>query len=316
MSLDDWLTATDPKILNCSDAWAAGSTNCAFAFNSWIGVEEAHAANVWVQGWDEGDDHIDSPDLDQDGHGLYVYISDGPYKIKDLTPATTVATPQADTQFANTGPLQDTFNWQYELEQGTSTSLTVTQTSSLVIDGSFSLGGFSFDVKASFDKSRTDNNTQTTVSRTTTTALMPVPANSNYAFTYTVYITTQEMLYGLDFSIAASSLANPPGGIAKATTPGQRGTWDKFWTMDALVPDGTTQTAQYKVLVTNIVTKIKAGPIANDGTVTWGPEKTVSPEDPSGSGNDSGGGNGNGNGGDDGGNDGGDDGGDDGGNNN
>jgi hypothetical protein len=56
MDLDMWLAATDPSRIGRSDALAVGSTNCAFAFNGTIGVVKAHASNMWVNDWDEGDD--------------------------------------------------------------------------------------------------------------------------------------------------------------------------------------------------------------------------------------------------------------------
>jgi len=47
MNLDTWLNNTDAMRKNqgLADAWGDRSTNCAFAFNSTIGVEEARANN-------------------------------------------------------------------------------------------------------------------------------------------------------------------------------------------------------------------------------------------------------------------------------
>jgi len=109
---------------------------------------------------------------------------------------------------------------------------------------------------------------------------MPIPANSHYVFRCKTYTTTQEDVYGIDFSLGASSLSNPPGGIAKATS--DRGTWDKFFTFDQILPDdGTTQTATYNVTSINVQTVIQSG-VVTDDTINWGPEMPVSSDNPGG----------------------------------
>lgn len=72
-SLDEWLTLLKPDKLHITDTWNEGSTLSAFAFNDWMGVEKRHASNVWVNDWDEGGKHINSPALDQDRQGLRLH---------------------------------------------------------------------------------------------------------------------------------------------------------------------------------------------------------------------------------------------------
>src|SRR5690349_7339074 len=94
MDLQHWLDATNPDKLGIHDAWAVTNTDTAFAFNNEVGIQMTSSSNIWVPGntplfavkfnFMPQQGNVMQEDLSLNGHGLYVYISKGPYVIMEL----------------------------------------------------------------------------------------------------------------------------------------------------------------------------------------------------------------------------------------
>ena len=273
MNLQDWLNATDALRHDhgWDDAWADGSTDDAFAFNSWIGVQKSHASNVWVNGWD-GEEDVSAPNLDKTGHGLYVYMPRQPAILAYLDKPQTTYSTFANEEFENTSGDTATRKVEFKEESGEELSISNTTTIGFKATGSFEMEGFKFEVETSLDSSNTQAKTQSTINTTTQDVDLVIPANKTKVFTWVVYTTTQTIRYGLDVVLGEAS---PDGSIAKATTRGHRGQWDQYLKLsDVLAKAGKTglekQTIEFNVAKTTKLTKIFIGEKQGDGQVSWG----------------------------------------------
>ena len=277
MDLQAWLNATDPNKLGVHDSWAVTDTDNAFAFNNEMGVQMTHADNRWVSGSDSiksvkfmgmlpwGSEPVISQDLSLNGRGLYVYISKGPYVIMELkNPVTTI---QVVAEFEEDNRSEQPKNFEYTYSKTTtqSTSLTVSETTALKVESKFELDGFSFGVEASFDRSRTTENSQATSVTTTVTESTTIEAHKKFAYKVREETTTTETLYGLDFRIGGEVALDGTvtGGLAKATQfpnetnfrdLGYYNTWDRIFPIEQFI--NPVQTAKYHVVTQHMVTKI------------------------------------------------------------
>ena len=271
MDLQHWLDATNPDKLGVHDAWAVTNTDCAFAFNNEVGVQMSHSHNVWIPGETPlfalkflpgGGGPAIPRDLSLDGHGLYVYISKGPYVIMQLNDPVSDSQVITDVVESNDSAQSKTFQYSYEKTTSQTTTLTVSETTGLKIDSKVEFDGFSFGVEASFDKTRTTENSQLSSNTTTVAESTVIPPHTKFRYKVTEKTTTTQTLYGLDFTIGSevSKDGTITGGIAKATQFGQEGdlkflsNWDRFFPIENIA--NTTQTAKYHVTTTKLVTRI------------------------------------------------------------
>jgi hypothetical protein len=273
MSLDQWLQATSPDALHCPDAWAIRDTNRAFAFNNYIGVENSHRSNEWFTNfarYETGNFLFGNPFVlsrAASGHGTYVYISNGPYKILDLQDPliSTVEIENEDIPNNIDETLNHTFT--YTVTKGQSTKLTVTESTSLKVSSSFELDGFSFGLEASYDTSKTNENEQSQVATTSITDTIQIPPHKHFTLAVSQETTRKEMIYGIDLAIASES---PEGCIGKCTNldPRDQANWNRFFPIEKIA--NTTQTAKHHVITDHVVTKIKSGERGQETTVTHG----------------------------------------------
>lgn len=268
MDLQKWLDVTAPEALGVADAWAITNTDRAFAFNNWVGVQMSHEDNRWLRGDVPFFKNIFSPfqpiprDFSLDGGGLYVYISKGPYIIMELADPTVETAVIEDVEETNTHHNKKQFQFSYTKTETQQTTLTVSETTSLKVSSSFELDGFSFGVEASFDKTNTKENQQSSSESTTLTESTTIAPHSKFRYKVSNETTTKLTLYGLDFSlgteIPADGVVN--GGIWKAThwedheNIANLTNWNKSFPIEKF---GTfTQTAKYHVSSKGMVTKI------------------------------------------------------------
>lgn len=272
MNLQQWLDATSPDRLGVHDAWAVTNTDNAFAFNNEVGVQMTHSDNVWLPGntplfalkfFPGGGGQIIPQDLSLNGHGLYVYISKGPYVIMELDDPVTSDQVISDIVENNDTAQSKHFEWSYSKTTSQTTSLTVSESTGLKVESKFEVDGFSFGVEASFDRTRTSENTQSLTNTTTVTDSTDIQPHSKFHYKVIERTTSTQTLYGLDFTIGSEVAADGTvtGGIAKATQFGKESDlsflthWDKFFPIEQIA--NTTQTAKYHVNTTRLVTRIE-----------------------------------------------------------
>lgn len=279
MDLQHWLDATNPDRLGVHDAWAVTNTDTAFAFNNEVGVQMTHADNAWLPGntplfalkfFPGGGGPVIPRDLSLDGHGVYVYISKGPYVIMELDDPVTNSQVITEVVENNDSAQSKNFEYSYSKTTSQSTTLTVSETTGLKVESKVEFDGFSFGVEASFDKTRTSENNQSLSSTTTVTESTEIAPHTKFHYKVIEKTTTTQTLYGLDFRIGSEVAKDGTvtGGIAKATQFGQEGdsrflsNWNRFFPIEQIA--NTTQTAKYHVTTTKLVTRIETNNPTSD----------------------------------------------------
>jgi hypothetical protein len=240
LSLQDWLNATR----NLSkDAWAEGNTNCAFSVNNITGVERSHRSNDW---------NYFGVDLAKGGHATYTYMLKEPVMTQLLSDETTEV-PGLTQVWDNTlGKTPLDFTNSYTQSEEKSTSLTVSTASSLSITTGMDIEGFSFSVTASFDKSRTEENSKTQSSSTTDTVTATLAPGQKSGFQTFTSTRARVMIYEVTFAIGSD---NPEGSIAKA--PDNQSSWTKFFRVEDVIGDRANSTASYTVETKDVTTTIR-----------------------------------------------------------
>ncbi|KAK5710533.1 hypothetical protein LTR15_012951 [Elasticomyces elasticus] len=277
MDQQAWLQATNPGVLGPSDAWAIGNTDCAFAFNNTMCVQMSHESNRWLDGHEpifavKGGFQLDlRPVIPQDlsliGRGLYIYVSKGPYVIMELDSPVVSTVVVQDIVQPNSGDEPFDFKYTYTNTTSSETSLTVSETTGLKVDSKFELGGFSFGVEASFDRTNTTANTQSHTRSTEINEGTTIKPHTNFHYKVSEVTTTKQTLYGLDFRIGSEVSVDGTitGGIAKATQWSERGdqltNWDRSFPIEKIA--NTLQTAKYHVTTQEVVTRIENSVTAN-----------------------------------------------------
>ncbi|KEF61650.1 uncharacterized protein A1O9_03218 [Exophiala aquamarina CBS 119918] len=272
--------ATGRKPQSVHDAWAVTNTDTAFAFNNEVGVQMTHTSNGWLSGnlplfaVKSTFPFVGMPmiprDLSLDGHSVYVYISKGPYVVTELDDPVTNSQVITEVVENNDSAQTKHFEFSYSKTTSQSTSLTVSETTGLKVESKVEIDGFSFGVEASFDKTRTSENSQTLSSTTTVTESTEISPHTKFHYKVIEKTTTTQTLYGLDFRIGSEVAKDGTvtGGIAKATQFGRDSNLshlsncDRFFPVEQLA--NTTQTAKYHVTTTKLLTRIETNNPTSD----------------------------------------------------
>ncbi|KAF2465847.1 uncharacterized protein BDR25DRAFT_360002 [Lindgomyces ingoldianus] len=258
--LQRWPDTTAPEAFKVS-----GSVQMTHESNRWV---PGSTPLISIKGFDMLSPDMESiilQDLSFNGRGFYVYISRGPYVIRELADPVVEKQPLRDIVEKNEHKHEKTFTYLYQMTDTEPTTLTVSETTDLKCSASFEVGGFAFAVEASFDRTNTKENSKSTTTEDSFTETTTI--NHESAFRYKTWqeTTMTDELYGLDFALgsAVDKDGKKIGGIANAI-------WIEKNAIEEL--GNFSQTAKYRVVETAAKTKIWTSDSGGEGMLPIEPD--------------------------------------------